>query len=126
MARLVYISPHILPFLTPRELQALWDWLESGRCAGSLSPPERAWLDLLKAVGARDGPRMAETGRTLLDQAQGLPPDAISYLVSVAMLGSLAQGDRAGALQLWSRYETALGTRDDLLLRLLVAESQAG
>jgi len=126
VARLVYISPHILPFLTPRELQALWDWLESGRCAGSLSPPERAWLDLLKAVGARDGPRMAETGRTLLDQAQGLPPDAISYLVSVAMLGSLAQGDRAGALQLWSRYETALGTRDDLLLRLLVAESQAG
>jgi hypothetical protein len=68
---------------------------------------------------------MAERGQVLLSQSQGLPPDAISYLVSVAMLGSLAQGDRAGALQLWSRYEKALGTRDDLLLRLLVAESRA-
>jgi hypothetical protein len=41
------------------------------------------------------------------------------------MLGSLAQGDAAGARQLWLREGRSLEMEDDLLLRVLVARSGA-
>jgi hypothetical protein len=37
------------------------------------------------------------------------------------MLGSVAAGDPEGARDLWTRYSSAVGASDDLLLQMLVA-----
>jgi spermidine synthase len=111
--------------LTPGELAAVWKKLESGGCARSLSPTERNWIELFKAIGKRDAPAMVRTASMVLETGQPMPPAMTKYGVASGMLGFLMQGDRAGSLRLWSTYGSGIvgAGEPDLLLRLLVAES---
>jgi spermidine synthase len=111
--------------LTPRELAAIWKKLESGGCARSLSPPERNWIALFKAIGKRDAAGMVRAAEIVLEKGQTMPQAMTKYGVASGMLGFLMQGDRAGSLRLWSTYRPEIvgAGEPDLLLRLLVAES---
>jgi spermidine synthase len=111
--------------LTPGELAAVWNKLESGGCTRSLSPFERNWIALFKAIGKRDAPSMVWAASTVLEKGQTMPPAMTKYGVVSGMLGCLMQGDRAGSLRLWQTYRSGiLGAGEpDLLLRLLIAES---
>ena len=64
---------------------------------------------------------MAAEARRLLEVETTLTGPTQRYLVVAGMLGSLASGDRAAAQDLWTRYASAVGATDDLLLRVLVA-----
>ena len=113
------------PYLTPAEMNPLWRTLESGACATQISPQERQWYSLFKSVGNRDSARMLDGARTILAGGGDLSPIARKYLLTTGMVGALAQGNKAEAGQLWSRYRAAaLGNEEpDLLFRLLAAES---
>jgi hypothetical protein len=114
----------MIPYLRPQELHALWAKLESGPCAGSLSPDERKWLVLFKALSKRDPTAMVSASKAILAGAGHLSFHALRYAVASGMLGHLMQGDREAAFKLWSSFRTSLFTDDrpDLLFRLLLAE----
>ena len=113
------------PFLTPSEMNPLWNTLRSGACATLISPQERQWYSLFKSVGNRESARMLDGARTLLDSGGELSPIARKYLLAAGMVGALAQGSKAEANQLWSRYSATIfgNSEPDMLFRLLAAES---
>lgn len=119
------VSVNMIPYLSPSELGQFWKALESAPCASKLTAQERQWITLFKAVGNRDAPRMAMAARSLLETINPSLVAAVRYLVAAGMLGSLAEGDRAGSYSLWSKYGAMMpgDNQTDLLFRLLVAES---
>jgi predicted membrane-bound spermidine synthase len=117
----------MVPYLSPRELEAISKKLESGPCAGSLSSDERNWLGLFKALSKRDPGAMVSASTAILESEKRLLPNAVKILVASGMLGHLMQDDREASLKLWSAYRSSLfkDTQPDLLFRLLAAESSA-
>jgi hypothetical protein len=123
--RLYRTAMDMIPYLRPQELEGVWEKLESGPCARLLSPPEKNWVALFKAAGKRDGGAMVSGARVLLESGPQIGPEAVRFLIASGMVGSLMQGDKDGALRLWSAYRSRLfGTaQPDLFFRLLVADS---
>ena len=121
------ISTHMIPYLSPSELDSFWEPFESGRCAATLLSEEKQWVALFTAISDRDAIRMSAAARTLLESGENFPLGAVRYLVATGMLGSLAQGEKADSYRLWLKYKTKMfaGKEPDLLFRLLVAESTA-
>ena len=109
--------------LSVDEADAIFRSLHSSRCAFSLNPLERDWLDLLHAVGRRDPAGMIAGARRVLVEPRALSAPAVRYAVAAGMLGALAQGDVAGASEVWTRYGSSIAVADDLLLRTLVART---
>lgn len=114
-------------YLKPHELDAVWRSLESGGGARLLSPQERAWVSFFKAVGRRDGAAMAGAAQGLLEKGGNMPPYAVRYLAAGGMLGSVAQGDKAAALRIWSDHQGVIldNSRPGLLFRFLLAHASS-
>jgi spermidine synthase len=119
------LSVAMAPYLNPSELNSFWSVLKSEKCVSLLSDGERQWLTLFKAVGNRDAFHMMEEAQTILANGNELSPIARKYLLISGMVGALAQGKRAEAYQLWTKYGLSLIAKDDpdLLFRMLAAES---
>jgi hypothetical protein len=68
---------------------------------------------------------MMEEAQTILASGNELSPIARKYLLASGMVGALAQGKRAEANWLWTKYGLSLIATDDpdLLFRMLAAES---
>jgi hypothetical protein len=94
------VARDAVPYLRPEELKTLWPHLERLPCLAAPSPQEREWIDLLKAVGARDGRGTAEHAERLF-RAHDEPTDRRHYLLAVAMLGRVAVGDPRAARRVW-------------------------
>jgi len=88
-----------------------------------MAPDERQWIDLMKAVGNRAAPDMARLAEALLAKPSDLPTDHRQYLMAAGMAGYLAQGKRAEAGALWSRYPKDTDMTKDAGLRLLYAHA---
>ena len=119
------LSSAMLPYLTKAELEQVWKSLETSASLEAPLPLERRWERLFKAVSRRDSSLMLEEARGLLSDPRDLGPPGQRYLLAAAMLGALAQGDRAEALRLLSRYRTLVSgdKESELLFRLLAAEA---
>jgi spermidine synthase len=115
----------ITSYLSPHELDAVWDKLGSVPCAASLSAGEKNWIALFRAVGDRDAQAMVRLAKTLLENEMLMPQAAEKYLVAAGMAGSLMQGDKLGAHSLWTTYQSDIfdKTGPDLLFQMLVARS---
>ena len=120
VADFIPVAQLLVTDLKPAELDAVWRSLESA-CGGHPPERQREWLAFFRAAGRRDGAGMAAEARRLLEVETTLTGPTQRYLVVAGMLGSLASGDRATAQDLWTRYASAVGATDDLLLRVLVA-----
>lgn len=122
---LVRVLQHVVPDLSIQEVDAIFRELGSGACAASFSPVERQWLTLLRAVGWRDGAGMTSAARKLLSMEPVMSPPSRHYAVAAGMLGAIAQGDPAGAREIWSRFGGSIASDRELLLRMLVTRSGA-
>jgi len=124
-ASLFITAIRMTSYLKPHELGPIWEKLESGQCAKTLSITEKKWVALFKAVGKRDARTMASIARDILESEQQVSSAATQYLVACGMSGSLMQGDREGSLKLWSTYQSRLfgAGRPPLLFQLLAANS---
>ncbi|MGH8751749.1 MAG: fused MFS/spermidine synthase [Burkholderiales bacterium] len=109
------------PYLSARELNSLWSRFNFTNCQG-LTPWQKDWLSLLKAVANRDADAMAGIGENLLRQDVKFHPD---YILAAAMIGNLAQGRFAESRQLWEQYGTKVfeRSRPGFPFRLLHAYS---
>ena len=102
------LALNIVPYLHPEELSEVWTRLERLPCAAAPTPRERDWIDLLKAVGLRDGRGMAEHAEKLLGTADE-PAERRHYLLPVAMLGRVAVGEPTVAHRLWTGHGRDVG-----------------
>jgi spermidine synthase len=111
--------------LTLQELRQLWIRLESSPCHKSMTPVQRSWIALFKAVGNRDAASMARVANDLLEGKVETNRNRKEYLIVAAMTGHLVQKDRGKALEVWKRFapEILNGNQPSLLLRLLLAHS---
>jgi spermidine synthase len=118
-------SIRMIPYLSPSELDSVWNTLEAGPCSATLSKEIKELVSLFKATGRRDGREMADRAKALLAESGSMTPGAVKYLVETGMLGAISNGDRAAANQLWVTYKNAMfgNSAPDLLFRLLMAES---
>jgi hypothetical protein len=109
--------------LSAAEAGALWDRIQGSPCSARLRPEERQWIDMMSAVGRRDAPRMAQLAEALLAKPSDLPAGHRQYLIAAGMTGYLAEGKRADARALWSRYPKDVEGTNDVGLRLLYAQA---
>lgn len=112
--------------LTQEQSRALWHDIAPPDCRAALSPEADQWLRLFEAVGQRDARKMAELATGLLTAGESRKSAIYQrYLVSAAMLGHLASGNRDAAQQLWRSAGARLMEREpnDLTLRLLGAHA---
>ena len=83
------------------------------------------YVSLFKAIGERDGVKMARFAKRLLESEQDIAPARLQYVLAAGMLGDLAQGKRGESAGLWSRYRSRIAVTGEpvFLLRFLEAES---
>jgi hypothetical protein len=115
------------PYLTPDECDAVWRRLESGPFAGALSPAERDYVALFKAIGGRDAAAMWSAATRLLETEGDVTPARRRYLLAAALLGGVAGGRPRDAERLWARHGPATFPSGDpgLLVRMLLAQIPA-
>ncbi len=111
------------PMLSSHDAKMVWERIERGPCSSHVAPDERQWIDLMKAVGNRAAPDMARLAEALLAKPSDLPAGHRQYLMAAGMTGYLAQGKRAEAGALWSRYPADVDKTGDVGLRLLYAHA---
>jgi hypothetical protein len=115
-------------FLPKEELDPVWDVLRPEGCGPFFPDSWASWIDLFRAVGERDGEKMAALAEGMLAVGQNpyLHPLRARYLLAVGMLGHLAGGDREASLRLWSRYgESVVGHQTlPVLFRFLLAHAE--
>jgi hypothetical protein len=119
------VARQMNPLLPASQVRLLWERLEKSPCFGTLDASQRAWLALFKAVGNRDGARMAELGERLLAQKIDLPAGHRQYLLAATLAGHLSLGRRLEAAIALKRH-SADYKGDDMGLRLLKAHAEAG
>ncbi len=116
---LLRVASALNPYLDRDSLREVWQHIGAG-CRKDLLEFQRDWIDLLRAVGARDALAMAKLGASLLETQTYAFAEARGYLLSAAMAGHLVQGNRAEAIKLWDGHREALGRKaDQPLFRLL-------
>jgi len=112
------ISDATAPYLTPEELEPIWDRVRAGACYRAASAGPRAWVDLSAAIARRDAPQIARLATALLGSADTASQDDIGYLTTLAAAADVRTGERAAAsallqaqrprLQQGGKYEFAL------------------
>jgi predicted membrane-bound spermidine synthase len=115
-----------LAFLDAPAATGMLDSAVPAACTASASPQLLAWLDLYRAVAARDAAGMAGSAERLLESNSVQDASRIYYVMVAAMLGNVLEGRAAHALQLWEKYRGALGNREtapDLELLINLAAS---
>lgn len=112
------------PFLAPREAVQMIDRLHSSRCLGRLPAVNAKWVDLLRAVAARDPLHMSDAASDLLEDNSN---EAVAYLVHAAMVAALARDHAQEALAVWQKHGAKLGDARAVPLdtRLLVSVAQS-
>jgi hypothetical protein len=78
-------------------------------CVDGGLPGKRKWLDLYRAVGARDPARMASTAIALLDGSAPLSPPQRDYALVAGMLGFVASGRPDEGARLWAAHAAKMG-----------------
>jgi spermidine synthase len=122
---LFHAAEYTVPYLRPEECSTIWKVLESGAGAASLSPIERQYVDLFKAIGDRNAGNMAFMARTILETEQDITLGRMKYVLAAGMLGNIAMGKPESARQLWLKYRPTVfqDKQPNLLFRFLEAKS---
>jgi hypothetical protein len=98
------VAKALNPYLASDDLAPIWTRIMGSACYSELEEFQQRWLALFQAVGARNAARMAELAVPLMATERPLVADAREYLLLAAMIGYVASGDKAKALELWQKY----------------------
>jgi len=95
----------ILPYLSPSELNLIWNYLTKSKGFGLLSEHVKAKVNLYQAVGAMDYSKILEITNSFLGNEMILPVPESQYFLSTAMWANLMLDKPDEALKLWQRYQ---------------------
>ncbi|MFQ5935145.1 MAG: spermidine synthase [Acidiferrobacterales bacterium] len=128
LASLHSVAVAMLPYLTPTELERVWDSLGVSRCNSRLEADQRTWIALFKAIGNRDAQTMAHMATDLLRDGGEFELAQFNYLLATGMLGNIVAGSPQQAQTLWGKYAKKVKGRGQprMLFRLLLAHAANG
>jgi spermidine synthase len=121
------LAANMNPSLPPEQAGMVWKRVMDVPCYASLEKYQKQWIELFRAVGARDAVPMAELSGQLLAGTSEINLESREYLWMAGLAGYLAAGDKAGALRLWELYAAHLAkSAPKAAFRLLRCHAQAG
>lgn len=117
----------VLAHFSPNEGRAILTGLDGAPCLNRALPGVGEWPQLLTAIAARDPAGIAQAADALLAAGQGLTEIRAHYLLTMAMLGHLAAGDRQAANASWARHSLSQKPPDamNFVLQVLLAQANA-
>jgi spermidine synthase len=122
------ISDLTAPYLTPAELEEIWNKITSSPCYRSAGAEQKTWLDLLTAISRRDTPDIAKFGADLLGQAPNSGAD-LAYLTTVTAAAYIQMGQTAPAHHLleeqWNKFDHSGSYRISLLSLLALSQPRS-
>ncbi|HUI45756.1 MAG TPA: spermidine synthase [Nitrospirota bacterium] len=120
----------IAAYATNEQLTALLQRIETPTCLKNYSVPQKDFILLLRAVGARDPALMTRYSVKLLNEMERnvVNVDLFEYILSAGILGNLSLGNMQDASLLWDKYGRLLPMKDaqSLPIQLLVAHLSDG
>jgi predicted membrane-bound spermidine synthase len=105
---LLRVAEIMNPGLEPGQAGRLWSRITSAPCYAGLAAYQRQWIELFRAVGARDAAGMAGLAGQLLAGNLEINADSREYLWMAGLTGHLATRDAGNAKRLWDRYAAEL------------------
>lgn len=104
------IAVMTLPYLEGRRGSELMERLFGASCRTTAAEQTRLWGDVYASIAARDGLRMAMSGKRLLAYSESMSEADRAYLVASTMLGEVASGRAADAYKTWTIHGQPLFT----------------
>ena len=121
------LAEYLNPSLPAEHAGIVWQRIMDTSCYATLAKYQQQWIELFRAVGARDAVRMAELSGQLLAGTAEINSQSREYLWMAGLTGYLAVGDKAGARGLWDLYSTALKkSAPKAAFRLLRCHAETG
>jgi len=121
------IAEILNPGLPPAQAGMVWSRIGNAPCYGRLAKYQQEWIELFRAVGARDAARMAELSTQVLAAPAEINAESREYLWMAGLTGYLAAGDKAGAKRLWDLHATRLAkSAPKAAFRLLRCHAESG
>ncbi|MBS0336903.1 MAG: spermidine synthase [Proteobacteria bacterium] len=121
------IAEIVNPGLPPAQAGLVWSRISAAPCYAGLAPYQQQWIELFRAVGARDARRMAELAAEVLASPSEINAESREYLWMAGLTGYLAAGDKSGARRLWELHAQRLAkSAPKAVFRLLRCHAQDG
>ena len=121
----IRVARALNPYLAADDAGAVWREIARAPCFAELHEFQRRWIELFRAVAARDAQRMAAHASRLLESTPELGVEAREYLVLAALSGNVAAGARPAALELWNAQKGKLRAPAAPAFRLLRCHAEA-
>ena len=121
------LAENMNPSLPAEQAGMVWKRVMDAPCYAGLETYQRQWIELFRAVGARDPVPMAALAGQLLAGTSEINAESREYLWMAGLTGYLAAGDKAGALRLWDLHSPRLTKSvPKAVFRLLRCHAQGG
>ena len=121
------LAENMNPSVPAEQASMVWKRVMDAPCYAGLEPYQRQWIELLRAVGARDAAAMARLSDELLSGPFQINAESREYLWMAGLTGTVAAGDQVGALRLWELYKATLPKSvPKAVFRLLRCHAQGG
>lgn len=117
---------NLIPFLTAAENSRVWQTMEQGPFAATLSPVEKCYVRLFKALGARDAAEILSSVKFLSQNDMDLTLTRKRYLTAAGMMAAMALDDRSTAQSLWEQWRKELFGNDTPGTVFLLLAAQSG
>jgi hypothetical protein len=123
------ISDYTAAFLSPGELEEIWNKVIASPCYRDVSGDHRMWADLFAAIARRDAPQIVRFGTALLGQQSLKTPPELAYLTTITAAAYVRMGEKdqaRGLLQAQERSFPYAGPFEFALRDLLALTRAAG
>jgi hypothetical protein len=125
---LLNLALEATPYLRPQENAQLMQSISGYVCVTRLTGQERAWLNLLTALGQRNGHGMAESAKALMEAELDNTSEKKLHLLAMGMLGNLSINRPAAALSIWQTIapQVFANVTPPVIFQIMAAWSEAG
>jgi hypothetical protein len=120
------ISDFTATYLTPTELEGIWNKITSSPCYHSATAEQKTRVDLLAAISRRDAPNIVKFGTDLLGRQASNSEADLAYLSTVTAAAHIHMGQIAQAHRLLEEQWKKLDNSGPYRLSLLSLRAQSG
>jgi hypothetical protein len=123
------LSDSTSAYLSPAELEGIWDKIASSPCYHTIAAEQKTWVDLLAAISRRNAPDIVKFGTDLLDSKAPSSGADLAYLTTVTAAARVQMGQSAQAHSLleeqWSRCDHSGQYRVPLLTLVALTQTSS-
>jgi spermidine synthase len=120
------ISDFTATYLTPTELEGIWNKISSSPCYHSATAEQKTRVDLLAAISRRDAPNIVKFGTDLLERQASNSKADLAYLSTVTAAAYIHMGQIAQAHHLLEQQWEKLDHSGLYRIPLLSLLAQSG